>query len=323
MLLSSTTFSTLHNGLHWNNNIPSDKHIIKQHILNGGLKIELTEEYLLPIYYFAPFEENIPDRTNVENALSAIAFQMRDAHIDIFISLGSFVKTLKKHGKEGRETDEDIVIDMLKMKHSYSQEKNGAFYYKTLYLEELQKHIPRVVEIVTEFNKKHPNYNELHSLRDLVEEGKMRTHGQIPQRLHPKEYFIKPYTSNDDWIFDIFSKVYKTAKASVRDSFCFTPVLYGFDYAVNNEGQIEISFKKNHINKKYTKVQKEKLTKALNEDLQAEAAKYETIRKEKGHSELEFYTHLHEELSYKFGDYFYLTKYYKGTLELMQASEKE
>lgn len=316
MLLSSTTFSTLHNGLHYNNNVNIDKHIIKQHILNGGLKIELTSDYLLPIFYFEPFKDNIPDRTNIEQALSSIAFQMRNKHMDIFINLDVRLKMRKRANDTSGE--EKAIKDDLGMQHDYAQEKNGDFFYTTMYLKELENHVPKVLEIVKELRKSNQKYEDVFGYRNLVEESYARTLNQIPQRLENKEYFIKPYTSNDDWIFDIFSKVYKTAKASVRNSFCFTPMLYGFNYNLNEKGNVEVSFKPNNINKEYTDLQEKKLTKALNEDLIILAGQYEQKRKEEGLTETEFYNKLYTELYYKFGMNFYQTNYCRVILESLE-----
>lgn len=318
MLLSSTTFSTLHNGLHHNNKVNIDKHIIKQHILNGGLKVEVTSDYLLPIFYFEPFVDNIPDRTNIEQALSSIAFQMRDKHMDILINLDVRLKMMTRTQDDSSE--EEAIKKELKMRYQYAQGKNGAYFYETIYAKELQNHIPKLLEIVKEIRKSNKKFVDIFAYRDIVEESYARTLNQIPQRLEEKEYFIKPYTSNDDWIFDIFGKVYKTAKASVRNAFCFTPMLYGFDYILNDEGKIEIAFKPNRINKEYTDLQEKKLTKALNEDLRNTAAQYEQLRKEEGSSELEFYTKLYKELYNKFGTLFYLTEYCKIVSESYQEN---
>lgn len=316
MLLSSTTFSTLHNGLNFNNKVNIDKHIIKQHILNGGLKLEITSDYLLPIFYFEPFVDNIPDRTNIEQALSSIAFQMRDKHMDILINLDVRLKMMNR--TQDNSSEEEEFKKGLKISHSYEQEKNGAYFYETIYLKELQNHIPKLIEIVKEISKSKKKFVDIFNYRDIVEESYARTLNQIPQRLEEKEYFVKPYASNDDWIFDVFGRVYKTAKASVRNSFCFTPMLYGFDYIFNDEGKIEVAFKPNRINKEYTEVQEKKLTKALNEDLRNTADQYEQLRKDEGLSELEFYTKLYEELYYKFGELFYLTEYSRIIVESYQ-----
>lgn len=228
MILDTTNFAITHEALHFSKYVPFDKHIINQHIFNGGLTIEL-DEHFLPRYGFELFEEYAPNLNNLEQVLKSFWFAGQK-HYERF---ASFVSMLTRH-----QNDKETISSSLHQFSEYMIKQSGEKYALTLYAKTILEHEDRFIEYCLQKQDGISIYSatttdEYYEAYRNIQNN--YAHVIVNRPMLPLDDYIDslPYTSNHDIVFDFYRKTYTSGHASSRDDLCNHLSLYGWDSTEN------------------------------------------------------------------------------------------